>query len=81
MGTIEAEWPPQAVAELSTALFGRPVNRRLVARFLVCILNPGGESDGGAMRLAFEDSCLFGSTDIHDAEFEKFRSIMSDRMF
>ena len=42
----EAEWPEARVAELSTALFGRPVNRRLLARFLVCLLNPGGEADG-----------------------------------
>ena len=81
MGTMEVEWPHAVVTELSTALFGRPVNKALLARFLVCITNPGGEEDGGAMRVAFEDPCLFGNTDIHDAEFAKFRCIMSDRMF
>ena len=31
--------------------------------------------------MAFDDPCFFGSTEYHDAEFAKFRSVMSDRMF
>jgi len=45
-----ADWPSNLVEELSTALFGQPVGKRLLAAFLVAVLNPGGNEDGGAFR-------------------------------
>jgi hypothetical protein len=50
VGGPPADWTPHLVAELSTALFGRPVGRRLLGAFLVAALNPGGGDDGGAFR-------------------------------
>ena len=61
---------------LSLAIFGEPVCKRLLARFLVCLVAPSGSFEA-----TMSDPLMFGATSEWDADRSRFHAFMRDRVF